>query len=492
MEPGSMKNDGLTTKLRIKLTIKRSAPAIVAVLVLLAWIGCASSPETVTDSYYVSAAGDDSQDGLTAESAFKTLKKALDATREEGAHKIITVMGTLNAESEGASEESSVFNIRSTGDETITIRGGSSAKLSALNTGKRVILLFGNARLRLENIEVSGGGIADPDIVKGGGGGALVVNGATLIAGNAAVIRDNQAQAGGGVVVGNKGSSFALEGGEVRDNSSASDGGGILAIAEGAVKIAAGRVANNTAAAQGGGVSVYTGASLSLEGGEISGNKASDGGGLHITGSATMREGRISGNQAADNGGGAYLSGKGVFTLSGGEILDNQAATSGGGVAVNEGNFAMRDGNISGNSAFSETGTGGGVFVIRGSFELSGGRISGNLANNSGGGVNANHGSVLAMSGGEIAGNRAVYGGAGVAVLGENNSFKKTGGIIYGLDAEKSLQNTNTQGGNSVDVTRHGDLREALITEIKRRRNTTGPELQLDSAKNGVEGGWEL
>jgi hypothetical protein len=152
----------------------------------------------------------------------------------------------------------------------------------------------------------------------------------------------------------------------------------------------------------------------------------------------------------------------------------------------------MQDGNISGNSAFSDTGTGGGVFVIRGSCELSGGKLSGNVANNSGGGVNANHGSVFAMSGGEIAGNSAVYGGAGVAVLGENNSFKKSGGIIYGLDAEEALRNTNTRDGNSVDVTRHGDLREALITEIKRRRNTTGPEVRLDSAKNGAEGGWEL
>jgi hypothetical protein len=429
---------------------------------------------------------------LTAESAFKTLKKALDAARDEGAYKIVTVMGTLNEDSEGASEGSSVFDIRNTGDATITIRGGSSAKLSALNTGKRVMLVFGNARIRLENIEVSGGKIADPDIVRGGGGGALVVNGAALIAGNAAVIRDNQAQAGGGVAVGNRGSSFTLDGGEVRDNSSASDGGGILAIEEGSVKIAAGKVENNAASAHGGGIGVYTGGGISLEGGEIRGNKAPDGGGLHIASSGTMRGGRISANQATDNGGGAYLSGKGAFTLSGGEILDNWAATSGGGVAVYEGSFVMQDGSVSGNSAFSDTGTGGGVFVIRGSFELSGGKISGNVANNSGGGVNANHGSVFAMSGGEIAGNRAVYGGAGVAVLGENNSFQKTGGIIYGLDAEESLRNTNAEGGNSVDVTRHGDLRVALITEIKRRRHTTGPEVHLDGSKNGAEGGWEL
>jgi hypothetical protein len=429
---------------------------------------------------------------LAPERAFKTLKKALELARGEGARKIITVTGTLNEESEGAAEGSSVFDIRNTGEGTITIRGAGGARLSALNTGKRVLQLFGNARLRLENIEVSGGGIADQDIVKGGGGGALIVNGAVLIAGKGAMIRGNHAQAGGGVAVGNKGSGFILEGGEVRENSSASDGGGILAISGGAVTIAAGAVSDNTAASQGGGISVYTGASASVEGGEIGGNRATNGGGLHITGTAAMEGGALRGNRAADNGGGAYLAGKGSFTLRGGEILENQASSSGGGVAVFEGGFVMQEGSVSGNAATSDTGLGGGVFVIRGAFEFSGGRIAGNSANNSGGGVNANHGSAFAMSGGEIAGNRAVYGGAGVAVLGEGNSFAKTGGVIYGLDAAEDLRNINSEGGNSVDVTRNSNLRVELITDIKRRRNTAGETVQLDSAKNGSAGGWEL
>jgi hypothetical protein len=476
----------------IRLQAKRGAHAAAAVLALFLWAGCASAPAVDTDTYYVSAKGDDAKDGLTPERAFKTLKKALDVAQGEGAYKIITVVGTLNEDSEGAAEGSSVFDIRNTGEAAITIRGAGGANLSAFNTGKRVIQLFGNARIRLENIEVSGGRIADQDIVKGGGGGAFIVNGASLVAGKGAVIRGNQAQAGGGVAVGNRGSSFTLDGGEVRENNSATDGGGILAISEGAVKIAAGAVSGNTAASQGGGLSVYAGATASVEGGEISGNKASDGGALHITGVAAMQGGKLRNNQAADNGGGVYLAGKGSFTLKGGEILENQAPSSGGGVAVYEGDFIMQDGSISGNAATSDTGAGGGVFVIWGVFEFSGGKISGNIANNSGGGVNANHGSVFVMSGGEIAGNRSVYGGAGVAVLGEGNSFKKTGGIIYGLDAAEELRNLNTEGGNSVDVSRHSDLRVELITDIKRRRNTTGETVQLDSAKNGAEGGWEL
>jgi hypothetical protein len=469
--------------------LKLKAFALAAVCVLP---GCKSAPAVDTKTYYVSAAGDDARNGLTEENAVKTLKKALELARDEGAHKTITVVGTLNADSEGPEEENSVFEIRNTGDAMITIRGAAGAKLSAFNTGKRVMRVFGAVRLRLEDIEVSGGRIADQDIVKGGGGGALVVNGATLIAGKGAVITGNQAQAGGGVAVGNKGSAFTLDGGEVRENSSASDGGGVLVISEGAATIAAGKIEGNTAAAQGGGLSVYTGAAAAIGGGEIGGNKASDGGGLHITGAVTMRGGSIRGNQAADNGGGVYLAHEGAFTIQAGDILDNQASQSGGGIAVYEGNLVIRDGNISGNTASSETGTGGGVFVIRGAFELSGGKISGNVARNSGGGVNANHGSLFVMSGGEIAGNRAVYGGAGVAVLGEGNSFKKTGGIIYGSDAGEELQNVNSEEGNSVDVTRHSDLRVVLVTDIKRRRSTADESVHLDSSKTGVEGGWEL
>jgi hypothetical protein len=479
-EESIMKNSGLL--------MKWGALAVALSL----WMGCASAPAPDTETYYVSATGDDAKDGLTPESAFKTLKKALDLARGEGAHKIITVAGTLNADSEGAGEGSSVFDIRNTGDETITLRGTAGAKLSALNTGKRVLQLFGKARIRLENIEVSGGSIADQDIVKGGGGGALVVNGAALIAGKGAAITGNQAQAGGGVAVGNRGSSFTLDGGEVLRNSSATDGGGVLAISEGAVRISAGAIGFNAAAAQGGGLSVQSGATATVEGGEISANQAADGGGLHIAGAVAMQGGLLRDNRAADNGGGVYLAENGSFTLKGGAIQANEAALSGGGVAVHKGDFIMQDGIVMANTASADTGQGGGVFVIWGVFELSGGKISGNTANNSGGGVNANHGSVFAMSGGEIAGNRAVYGGAGVAVLGEDNSFKKTGGIIYGLDAEEDLRNSNTEGGNSVDVTRHNDLRVVLITEIKRRRHTTGEAVRLDSTKAGAEGGWEL
>ncbi|GHV29394.1 hypothetical protein AGMMS4952_15070 [Spirochaetia bacterium] len=471
-----------------------------AMLAVLVCFGCKTAPKViVTDTYYVSAAGDDANDGLTAKTPFRTLKKALDTAKGEGAYKTITVLGLLNAASEGAGEGSSVFAARTTGDETITVKGGdAAAALSALNAGKRVIEIVGNAHIRLENIEISGGNIADPDISKGGGGGILVAasttNGAALIAGKGTVIKNNQAQVGGGVVVIGKGSSFTLDGGEVRENSSATDGGGILA-ADSALKISAGKVDSNTAAVQGGGVSVYTGAVFNFDGGEITGNQAEDGGGLHVIGNAVMQGGKISGNSTPSNGGGVYVNKGGSFTLQKGEILDNKALTAGGGVSVFEGTFVMQDGIIANNNASSATateGTGGGVFIIQGSFELRGGKITGNTANNSGGGVNANQDSTFTMSGGEIGGNSAVFGGGGVAVLGADNSFKKTGGVIYGSDAPADQQNTTTKDGNSIDVSKSSDLRTAVITDIKRRRSTAGETVNLDSTRNGADGGWDL
>ncbi|GHV80874.1 hypothetical protein AGMMS49944_26650 [Spirochaetia bacterium] len=484
--------------------MKKVELAVFVMIAVLVCFGCKTAPEVITtDTYYVSASGNDANNGLTAKTPFKTLKKALDTAKGEGAYKIITVLGVLNAASEGVGEGSSVFAARTTGVAVITIKGGdAAAALSALDAGKRVIEIVGNAYIRLENIEVSGGAITDPDIAKGGGGGILVAasttNGATLIAGKGAVIKSNRAQVGGGVVVIGTGSSFTLDGGEVRENSSATDGGGILA-AGSTLTITAGTVDSNTAAVQGGGVSVYTGAALTFVGGEITGNQAEDGGGLHIIGNAVMQGGSISRNSSPSNGGGVSVKTGGNFTLTGGDIRDNTALTAGGGVSVFEGTFVMQNGLIANNTAisatasegaFKENGTGGGVFVIQGSFELSGGAITGNTANNSGGGVNANQGSTFTMSGGEIGGNSAVFGGGGVAVLGANARFKKTGGIIYGFDAPAEQRNTTTQDGNSVDVSRNSDLRQAVITDIKRRKNTAATD--LDSTKNGADGGWDI
>ncbi len=94
------------------------------------------------------------------------------------------------------------------------------------------------------------------------------------------------------------------------------------------------------------------------------------GGGVGVNeGDFTMKGGTISGNKA-QYGGGVYVY-HGTFTMDGGVINGNNADL-GGGVFVEEGDFTMKDGTIIGNSANQN---GCGVFVYRSTFKISGGTI---------------------------------------------------------------------------------------------------------------------
>ena len=67
--------------------------------------GCAGGPKTnagtaAAPTYYVRANGNDQNSGLSEDAPFKTLHRAVDAANKRNI-KTITVLGTLNEESEG-------------------------------------------------------------------------------------------------------------------------------------------------------------------------------------------------------------------------------------------------------------------------------------------------------------------------------------------------------------------------------------------------------
>ena len=211
-------------------------------------------------------------------------------------------------------------------------------------------------------------------------------------------------------------------------------------------------------------------------------------------------------------GGGVYI-GEGTFTMNGGTISGNRVeATSnsasyssdlramGGGIYVEYGTFIMNNGTISGNTAYSNKfySAGGGVYIgSSGTFTLINGTISGNTAESSsalatsytyGGGVAAWSSGIFTMQGGTISGNTVSTAnnrlGGGVYV--RNDSFRKTGGTIYGNDASPtSLQNTapNTNSGYAVYV--------SVGSTTMRRNSTAGTYVNLDSSRTGNAGGWE-
>ncbi|MDR0539551.1 MAG: hypothetical protein LBG74_03485 [Spirochaetaceae bacterium] len=150
-------------------------------------------------------------------------------------------------------------------------------------------------------------------------------------------------------------------------------------------------------------------------------------------------------------------------------------------VCVEEGGtFTLADGKIGGNNANVD---GSGVQVQSGgTFTMSGGTIWENTTGYSGGGVYVSNSGTFTMSGGDIKRNTAGYSGGGVCVYG---TFTKTGGTIYGKDADASEKNTADAGE---DTKGHA----VFVPDTDHYRDTTaGPSVNLSVVAGAVSGaGW--
>jgi hypothetical protein len=199
----------------------------------------------------------------------------------------------------------------------------------------------------------------------------------------------------------------------------------------------------------------------------------------------------------------------GTLVMNGGTISDNSA---GGVIVGGNGVFTLCEGTISGNSSGGESHGGGGVHVHSGGcFCMEGGELKGNTAwgfdhPGNGGAVYVRSGGLFIMKGGEIRSNTAsgdfgswgmggpAYGGgvfvekaraiikdtADIAIEDRGVSFVKTGGVIYGWDAEAGMGNNTTSGlGNTVYV--HTD-------PARKYETTAGAANNLDS---DTDEGWE-
>ena len=367
-----------------------------------------------SDTYYVKADGNDRNHGLSEDKPFRSLFKAV-VMANAGSIKTITVIGTLDINSEQSSNKDRVFLIQGMGKAPVLIQGKSSdtgpAVLSAEGSGRRVMLIKGNISIRFENIEISGG--ASPDE----GGGIAIGPGSEVTLGKGALIRNNQAYSFGGGVIVAPGGSLNIDGGKVIDNRSAIVGGGIAAVG-----------ANSA---------------LVFKNGEVSSNQAQGGGGIAI-----FQGGR--------------------FLLSGGTIHDNTADIAGGGIFINQsGSFTMEGGMIRGNRS---SGSGGGIAILEHSaFVLEDGEIQGNRAAEHGGGIASDDTGKITVKGGYISANRAADRGGGIFTSG---SFIKSAGKIYGSDMAEDAANIASSGAaifiyysNGIYKTRETSAGDGLILD---------------------------
>jgi hypothetical protein len=267
------------------------------------------------------------------------------------------------------------------------------------------------------------------------------------------------------------------------------------------------KVLHHYSDAKGGGV--YVGGSLDMQGGEIIGNYAAyEGGGVYVApggifnmagSNARIRRNRADYDSHEGNyekgGGGVSVDGGGTFTMTSGEISENDVGQytnrgSGGGVYT-AGTFTMEGGKIDSNKSIDIRAGGGGVYVAPGGvFNMTGtdAVISNNISQAGelgyGGGVYVYNGTFI-MTNGVIKGNKADGYGGGVYASG---TFKKMPGgnaVIYG----QTFDGTGRQTEESNSANEQGD---AVYSSWNRKRETTaGPDVALDSAKDGAEGGWE-
>jgi tetratricopeptide (TPR) repeat protein len=296
--------------------------------------------------YYVSASGSDDNDGLSEETAFKTLAEARLATRVNDI-KAITVIGTLNQESEGGDRDE-VFSVSTYGDASILITGiphapgARRAVLSAQGTDKNCVSAI-SCTIRFEHIEITGSPQAGLEVS---------VDGEVTLGEGARITGNNDR---GVVVYGikeafrglSKPGHLILDGGTIDNNKS--EGGGAGVYVGGMFTMKQGSIRKNTVTTErryGGGV--YIDGSASIEGGEISENEASHGAGVYVGGKLTLSGGSIIGNEA-NMGGGVRVGEGAAFTQSGGSITKNMAVVTGG-VHVDKGGvFTQQGGSVSGN-----------------------------------------------------------------------------------------------------------------------------------------------
>ena len=389
----------------------------------------------VTGIYLDQTHGNDANDGLTKDTAVRTLEKANELANANGTRDIFLasvyqVTGTENWDLGGKTIH------RYTGGYMIELKDATAslALQDVVIDGARYSVAAENAAetdsiIKAASggtIELKSGAILENNKAAQFGSGILAINGVKITMGDGAVIRNNtnrNYELGGGILLGN-GSIFTMNGGEISGNTA--NGGGGVAIIGSTMVMNGGKISNNSTyktTGQGSyGAGVYVAdyanasggdilfkpkpASFEMNGGKITGNKALDYGGGILTfpqqgEKITIninKNGEISENQVTKGSGGAIAAFFGVTELNvnGGTLTKNSAKNYGGGVFLYQAtNATISGGTISENKASQ----GGGVCLYANSAaKQTGGSIENNVAN-AGGGV---CGGTYTMTGGVI------------------------------------------------------------------------------------------
>ena len=201
---------------------------------------------------------------------------------------------------------------------------------------------------------------------------------------------------------------------------------------------------------------------FNMHGGVIQNCKSQYSGGLYADQSTVNISGGTISGCAGNLGGGLYAD-QSTVNISGGEI-SRCRATTGGGLYAENSTITISGGTIS--ECDVSTGAGGGLYADNSTLTIKGGTIS-ECSAGTGGGLYADR-STITISGGTIEKNRAAYGG-GVALIGstinpitkwtvDGNKADNTGGGIYLENGSMDVSDgsnriyNNTTDGHGADI----------------------------------------
>lgn len=347
-------------------------------------------------SYYVSSQGNDENSGRAVGNSFRTLSRAIEIATQS-ATKRITIIGTLNDETEKNDSSESVFSLSYKGETEITISGipevssKLQARLSAIGTRKRVVECQG--KIRFENLEIRDANTEVP--------GAGISGNFFILGENAKIINNRTTNDGGGIYEGN---GCIIEKGAIISNNSARNGGGIyLSYSWHSILNNGGDITNNTASECGGGVYI-----------------------LNARNSFVMKDGNISNNVAGNSGGGIYTSDK--CELQNVSIKNNIAKNNGAGIFIGW-DTGVSSSSSDGGSVYmiscsiinNKSQFGAGIYNQIGELKIVKSSVANNHATYVGGGIYLKNDSSFSQSDSSISNNKADD-GQGVEIFDEKNS----------------------------------------------------------------------
>ena len=368
----------------------------------------------VTGIYLDQTHGNDANDGLTKDTAVRTLEKANELANANGTRDIFLasvyqVTGTENWDLGGKT-----IHRYKLGGYMIELKDASASL-----TLKDVVIDGAEYSVAAENaaetdsiikaasggtIELKSGAILENNKAAQFGSGILAINGVEITMEDGAVIRNNtnrNYELGGGILLGN-GSTFTMNGGEISGNTA--NGGGGVAIIGSTMVMNGGTISNNSTYKTSGqgsyGAGVYVAdyanasggnilfkpkpASFEMNGGKITGNTALDYGGgiltfpqqgekitININKNGEITELNVNGgtltkNSAKNYGGGVFLYDATNVTISGGTISENKASQGGGVYLWPTSAANQTGGSIENNVANAGGGVCGGTYTMTG------------------------------------------------------------------------------------------------------------------------------